>query len=144
MEKFETHTISPVYPVYDRLAQYFHVPVSAEFEFEFEFEYKIEKRERTSYHQPPVSIWLYGGAHDLLDQRNTDKSGLRVGKDAKLVDVTTRKAANTNTFLLKLKAKSYPQEIVVSILRNRNYWRANVEKRKNRGEFVVETYINLK
>ena len=55
MEKFETHTISPVYPVYDRLAQYFHVPVSAE--FEFEFEYKIEKRERTSYHQPPVSIW---------------------------------------------------------------------------------------
>ena len=73
--------------------------------------------------------------HDLLEDNG------RIGKNAKLIDVT-RKAANTNTFLLKLKPKSYPQEIVVSILRNRNYWRANVEKRKNRGEFVVETYIN--
>ena len=101
MEKFETHTISPVYPVYDRLAQYFHVPVSAE--FEFEFEYKIEKRERTSYHQPFLfgeMIWR----STRSSERNTDKSGLSVGKDAKLVDVTTRKAANTNTFLLKLKA----------------------------------------
>ena len=56
--------------------------------------------------------------HDLLEDNG------RIGKNAKLIDVT-RKAANTNTFLLKLKPKSYPQEIVVSILRNRNYLRAN-------------------
>ena len=101
MEKFETHTISPVYPVYDRLAQYFHVPVSAE--FEFEFEYKIEKRERTSYHHQPFLFGEMIWRSTRSSERNTDKSGLRVGKDAKLVDVT-RKAANTNTFLLKLKA----------------------------------------
>ena len=57
MEKFETHTISPVY---DRLAQYSgHVPVTVEFEFEFEY-----KKLRKEY----IKVQSDMEEHDLLEE----------------------------------------------------------------------------
>jgi hypothetical protein len=134
LKKFETHTVSPVY---DKKAQYYHVPVTVEFEFGVTL-----KKERISFHSP----FLYDKAnwqnfqndleHELLDET----SPLDIeSENTRLMELMKNSAAkNIPRAKEGLKRNNnFPPEIV-AVLKNRNYWGRMY--RKNRDEFAAETY----
>ena len=134
LKKFETHTVSPVY---DKEAQYYHVPVTVEFEFEL-----TVKKERMSFHSP----FLYDKAnwknflndleHDFLDETIP----LDIEAENTRLMESMKKSAAKNITRAKESVKrhnNFPPEIV-AVLKNRNYWGRMY--RKNRDEFASETY----